>query len=120
MIQCPLGDTTFCIGKPEPDARFKKIQLATTAKLIDDNKAEFHMQVCPVEESWVAPLLDKIHDVDVVRLSKGTAVESKEAAGELAALEPKAVEKMLQRKNDDSKVIAAKERFLARKKARMR
>ena len=73
-----------------------------------------------MEEGWVAPLLDKIHSVDVVRLSKGTAAESREAAGEAATIEPKAIEKMLQRRNDDSKVSAAKERFLARKKARMR
>ena len=73
-----------------------------------------------MEESWVAPLLDKVHNVDVVRLSKGSAIESKEAAGVAAILEPKAVEKMLQRRNDDSKVNAAKDRFLARKKARMR
>ncbi len=73
-----------------------------------------------MEESWVAPLLDKIHNVDVVRLSKGIAVEAKEAAGEAETLEPKTVEKILQKKNDDSKVNAAKERFLARKKARMK
>lgn len=65
-------------------------------------------------------MLDKIHNVDVIRLSKGSTVESLEAAGEAETLEPKAVEKLLQRKNDDSKVNAAKERFLARKKARMR
>ena len=79
-----------------------------------------YLQVCPVEESWVAPLLDKIHNVDVARLSKGAAVEAKEAAGTAEVLEPQTVEQMLHRRNDASKVDAAKERFLARKKARMR
>lgn len=76
--------------------------------------------MCPVEESWVAPLLDKIHSVDIQRLSKCKALEAKEVAGAAEVLEPKTVEQMLQKRNDASKIDAAKERFLARKKARMK
>lgn len=77
------------------------------------------VQVCPVEESWVRPLLDKIQGVDVVRLSRGAA-EAAALPSVEEVLEPKAIEKLLQKRNDDSKVNAAKERFLARKKARMK
>lgn len=76
--------------------------------------------MCPVEESWLAPLLDKVHSVDIRRLSKTKTLEAKEASGTAEVLEPKTVEQMLQRRNDASKVDAAKERFLARKRARMK
>lgn len=75
--------------------------------------------MCPVEEKWVAPLLDKVHNVNVTRLSKGAAIEAKEAAGIAEVLEPKAIEQLLQKRHDASKIDAAKERFLARKRARM-
>ena len=74
-----------------------------------------------MEERWVAPLLDKIHNVDVLRLSKGTAAATVAAAGVGVApdLPSQVVEKLLYERNDESKISAAKERFLARKKARM-
>ena len=78
------------------------------------------MQVCPMEEKWVAPILEKVHNVDIARLSKGPIASAKEAAGVAEVLEPKVIERLLQKRNDDSKVNAAKERFLARKKARMK
>lgn len=69
----------------------------------------------------MAPLLEKLHNIDVLRLSKGTMADAAAVggAGVSADLPPQVVEKLLQKRNDDIKVSAAKERFLARKKARM-
>jgi ATP-dependent RNA helicase DHX8/PRP22 len=88
--------------------------------VVSEVHLRFAGQVCPVEEKWVAPLLDKLHNIDVVRLSRGSLAAAEVEAGVAPAnLPPQVVEKLLQKRNDESKVNAAKERFLARKKARM-
>jgi hypothetical protein len=79
--------------------------------------------VCPTRGSYVEPLLKKMLDVDVRRLSKGRALIQPEGAiaglsgaGEGGGDEAK-VEHQAQKRNDDKSVSAAKERYLARKSA---
>lgn len=88
----------------------------------------FHvMQVCPTRAEWVEPLLPKLQDVDVKRLSGGR-LAAQEAAGTAAAAaddgggaqpgSKKAdADQQLARRNDDSAVNAARARYLQRKQA---
>ena len=81
----------------------------------------FASQVCPVERDWVADITAKVHDIDVERLSGGTA-----APGAAVALHdvPKATGASLasigRPRIDQAAVDAAKARFAARKAARAR
>lgn len=69
----------------------------------------------------MAPLLDKLHSADVNRLSGGaTTVEAREAAEKGVEGEAIPLSVALKRRNDQSKVDAARERFVSRKNARLR
>lgn len=95
----------------------------------------FLRQVCPVEYRWVEPLLPKLADVDVNRLSKGRLLAEREAAAAAAAAKraaagvggkdggaearetaaAAAAAAAAGRRNDDGKVDAARQRYLQRK-----
>jgi ATP-dependent RNA helicase DHX8/PRP22 len=86
------------------------------------------MQVCPTRGEWVEPLLPKLQDVDVQRLSGGK-LKAQHAAGaanaavaavddEVQAGSSKAdAAQKLARRNDDGAVNAARQRYLQRKQA---
>lgn len=52
-----------------------------------------HRQVCPVDSDWVAPLVERLRNVNVKRLSGGatTAAEVAVAQGELTNSTPLAL-----------------------------
>ena len=73
----------------------------------------FLRQVCAVEEAWVAPILPRLRDVDVKRLSGGKfSSEKTEAVSKAAAPAPAPVKA----KPDAGAVDAARQRFLERKR----
>jgi ATP-dependent RNA helicase DHX8/PRP22 len=82
------------------------------------------LQVCPTRGEWVEPLLPKLQDVDVKRLSGGhLAAEAAAAAAvpateeeELGSRKADAAQK-LARRNDNDAVNAARQRYLQRKQA---
>lgn len=76
------------------------------------------LQVCPMEDRWVAPILDRLQSVDVRRLSGGRSAVTKSAEAFAEAASEQALQQPV-RRNDDDRVAAARERFLARKKARL-
>jgi hypothetical protein len=76
-------------------------------------------QVCAVEEAWVAPILPRLRDVDVKRLSGGKMVDEKLAVEELAGkskLADAAPAAVVKSKADAGAVDAARQRFLERKR----
>jgi len=84
----------------------------------------FLRQVCATRYEWVAPLLPKLRGVDVARLSGGRRPAAAgadggggEADAAAAAAAAAAVAKPAAKRNDDATVNAARERYLARKKA---
>ena len=70
----------------------------------------------------MAQLLDKLHNVDVNRLSGGaTTEEAKQISlGLTDPPLPAMVATVQERRNDQSRIMAARERFLARKKTRLK
>lgn len=84
----------------------------------------FSLQVCPVEEDWVAMILPKLRNVDVKRLSGGataaaaavaTANQDAPAADSVAV----AVQSGIARR-DQVTVDAARARYLNRKAAKVK
>lgn len=71
-----------------------------------------------MEDRWVAPILDRLQSVDVRRLSGGRSAVTKSAEAFAEAASEQALQQPV-RRNDDDRVAAARERFLARKKARL-
>lgn len=84
----------------------------------------FLRQVCPTRAEWVEPLLPKLQDVDVKRLSGGKLAAAAAAATVAVDQEEQqqgsskadAAQK-LARRNDDDAVNAARQRYLQRKQA---
>ena len=75
----------------------------------------FLRQVCAVDEAWVAPILPRLRDGDVKRLSGGkfsSEKTEKEAVSKAAAPAPTPVKAKL----DAGAVNAARQRFLERKR----
>ncbi|KAF6250725.1 DEAH-box nuclear pre-mRNA splicing factor [Scenedesmus sp. NREL 46B-D3] len=88
----------------------------------------FLRQVCPTRHEWVEPLLPKLQDVDVQRLSGGKLRAQAAAAAAAAAADSAADEagtaadgeaggQKVARRNDDDAVNAARQRYLQRKQA---
>ena len=79
----------------------------------------FLRNVCRVEAAWVAPLLPRLSDTDVARLSGGVLAseKAKKAAEDKVKTEKAAAaaKETGVRKNDDKAVEDARARFLARK-----
>ncbi|MCL7022340.1 hypothetical protein MKW94_004448 [Papaver nudicaule] len=76
----------------------------------------FMRNVCAVEMAWVMPILHKLEKVDVNKLSGGFATPEdtlQEQASDLSKKEADIVEPPLDDRN--SQILAARERFLARK-----
>jgi len=81
----------------------------------------FMRHVCVVDEAWVAPKLRKLHEVDVRRLMGGRALPVAALAQQSAApTRHPAVGAAAAGGRDGAAVAAAKERYLARKRARER
>eukprot|EP00850_Spirogloea_muscicola_P002320 SM000009S23449 [mRNA] locus=s9:45710:49660:- [translate_table: standard] len=80
----------------------------------------FMRSVCVVEESWVAPLLPKLHNVNVRRLSGRPASDTsaKEGPCMREGRLPAQVTKERVKLEGGDILDAARERFLARKRAR--
>jgi ATP-dependent RNA helicase DHX8/PRP22 len=82
-------------------------------------------QVCPTRGEWVEPLLPKLQDVDIQRLSGGRLAEAAAAADPGAGGAPEVqpgcstggAGQGLVRRNDDGAVDAARQRYLQRKQA---
>jgi ATP-dependent RNA helicase DHX8/PRP22 len=87
------------------------------------------LQVCPTRYEWVEPLLPKLQDVDVQRLSGGK-LKAQEAAAATAAADVAAAAagagqasdgeaggQKLARRNHNEAVNAARQRYLQRKQA---
>jgi ATP-dependent RNA helicase DHX8/PRP22 len=85
--------------------------------------------VCPTRGQWVEPLLPKLQDVDVQRLSGGKLTAQHTAGagnasaaatdgdeGQAGSSKADAAQK-LARRNDDGAVDAARQRYLQRKQA---
>lgn len=83
------------------------------------------LQVCPTRAEWVEPLLPKLQDVDVKRLSGGKLAAAAAAAATAAVDQEEQQQgsskadaaQKLARRNDDDSVNAARQRYLQRKQA---
>uniref|UniRef100_A0A1J3ISA6 RNA helicase n=1 Tax=Noccaea caerulescens TaxID=107243 RepID=A0A1J3ISA6_NOCCA len=76
----------------------------------------FMRNVCAIEMSWVAPIKRKMEKVDVRKLSGGSASSVKEPEEEKTELSMnKSAETAAFSENVESRIEAARERFLARK-----
>ncbi|OMP00220.1 hypothetical protein COLO4_12820 [Corchorus olitorius] len=72
--------------------------------------------VCAVERQWVMPILEKLENLDVNKLSGGGLVRVEEGAeGNVADLPKGEAEAVKVPEDRESKIQAARERFLARK-----
>ncbi|CAA7043469.1 unnamed protein product [Microthlaspi erraticum] len=77
----------------------------------------FMRNVCAIEMSWVAPIKKKIEKLDVRKLSGGGSASSVKEHGEKTEVsENKSEETPAVSENVESRIEAARERFLARRK----
>ncbi|XP_057949537.1 probable pre-mRNA-splicing factor ATP-dependent RNA helicase DEAH4 isoform X2 [Malania oleifera] len=75
----------------------------------------FMRSVCAVEMPWVMPILKKIQKLNIHKLSGGSNCSEERAQGEPLDLPKKEVEVAASCDERDSKIQAARDRFLARK-----
>ncbi|KAF6166890.1 hypothetical protein GIB67_020324 [Kingdonia uniflora] len=77
----------------------------------------FMRNVCSVEMSWVMPILDKLEKLDINKLSGGTSIPEDRLKGEELAVDLQKNEADAVKATDDrdSRIQAARDRFLARK-----
>ena len=78
-----------------------------------------------MDADWVDPIIQRLHNIDLHRLSGGTGSAPTAAAAKAPA--PSAVATMartasdgITRKNNSNAVDAARDRYLARKKAKLK
>jgi len=84
-------------------------------ELVATGPRPFLRNVCAVEDAWVAPLTQRLQQVDVQRLSGGR-VPASEAAVEEHREKQQAAVPAAKPKADDDAVEAARQRFLERKR----
>ncbi|KAL6969302.1 RNA helicase [Sarracenia purpurea var. burkii] len=75
----------------------------------------FMRNVCAVEMSWVMPILKKLEKLNINRLSGGSVRSEERAEGEESSLPKKDVDVAMPSDDRDSRIQAARDRFLARK-----
>ncbi|XP_059316444.1 probable pre-mRNA-splicing factor ATP-dependent RNA helicase DEAH4 isoform X1 [Lycium ferocissimum] len=75
----------------------------------------FMRNVCAVEMRWVAPILAKLEKLNVFKLSGGSNQPDKEIQEATSTVEKKEIAAVQSPEDRDSKIQAARERFLARK-----
>ncbi|MED6187361.1 hypothetical protein PIB30_119219 [Stylosanthes scabra] len=71
--------------------------------------------VCSVEMRWVVPVINKLKTLDVYKLSGGTGPVKEETERDVPDLPKKNVEVAGVVDDSESRILAARERFLARK-----
>ncbi len=88
-------------------------------ELVATGPRPFLRNVCAVEEAWVAPLTERLRNVDLQRLSGGRAGDVAVpvvAAAQPAAAQQQHVAPTAKPKADDAAIEAARLRFLERKR----
>lgn len=76
----------------------------------------FMRSVCAVEMSWAIPILKKLESINISKLSGGSGVELEEQTeGDTKSLPEKIVEVAKPPDDRESRIQAARDRFLARK-----
>lgn len=76
----------------------------------------FMRSVCAVEMSWAIPILKKLESINISKLSGGSGVELEEQTeGDAKSLPEKIVEVAKPPDDRESRIQAARDRFLARK-----
>ncbi|XP_057486989.1 probable pre-mRNA-splicing factor ATP-dependent RNA helicase DEAH4 isoform X2 [Actinidia eriantha] len=75
----------------------------------------FMRNVCAVEMPWVLPILKKLENLNINRLSGGMVQSEEQTEGEKTTLLKKDVDAARPPDDRDSRIQAARERFLARK-----
>lgn len=77
-----------------------------------------------MKSEWVEEVLSKLRSIDVQRLSGGATTRRAQTAADERQQTPEAgierIGEVVGRKNDDAAIIAARERYMARKASRGR
>lgn len=75
----------------------------------------FMRNVCAIEMRWVVPVLAKLEKLNVFKLSGGSSQPDKQIQEVTSTVEKKEIAAIQSSKDRDSRIQAARERFLARK-----